>query len=512
MPERPDYQPQPIHTQGIDLPDSLESLGERLAENNHDNWALQRMSEGWTWGEKRDDDRKTHPGLIGYADLTESEKEYDRITVRETLKAILATGHRILPPPSITTREEPGERLAPLQRHLFGRHPKRILALDGGGIKGVVTLGFLERLEKMLADRMVSSGKLQSPDQFRLCQYFDLIGGTSTGAIIAGALAMGMRASEIKEMYLKLSREVFKVDLGFYGLLLEAKRFDKRKLERHLERVFGSARLGGSELQTGLCVVAKRADSGSTWPLHNHPAGPFYKHNGPLMLWRVIRASTAAPTFFTPQLLPLGDRDEAGKLVRDRLGRMVQGAFVDGAVSMANNPSLQCLLLALLKGYGFGWESGEEKLLLVSVGTGAARVKTRAMDVAKYGLLRWVRRIPQLLMTDAFWQNQLLLQALSLTPTPWQIDSEVGDGQGGLISGAPLVHYLRYDVLLEQEFLQNQLGLNYSEKEARKLREMSKPANVEQLAGIGELAAKKQIPDLDGLAVHFPERFDTVIG
>lgn len=89
------YVPRPVVTDGIELPPELGELIERLAASNHDNWALQRMSDGWTFGPKRDDDLKTHPGLVEYGELSEVEKEYDRITVIETIKAIVALGYEI---------------------------------------------------------------------------------------------------------------------------------------------------------------------------------------------------------------------------------------------------------------------------------------------------------------------------------------------------------------------------------------------------------------------------------
>jgi len=91
----PEYRPKPIDTSAITLPDELEELTEKLAESTHDQWALQRMKDGWTWGEKRDDDKKTHPSLAPYGELSESEKEYDRLTAMETLKAVLAMGFDI---------------------------------------------------------------------------------------------------------------------------------------------------------------------------------------------------------------------------------------------------------------------------------------------------------------------------------------------------------------------------------------------------------------------------------
>lgn len=89
------YQPSPRDTSDVALPQEIVLLGERLAENAHDVWAKQRMSEGWTYGPERDDREKKHPCLIPYRNLPESEKEYDRKAAMETLKLILSEGYRI---------------------------------------------------------------------------------------------------------------------------------------------------------------------------------------------------------------------------------------------------------------------------------------------------------------------------------------------------------------------------------------------------------------------------------
>ena len=91
------YTPTPISTEGVTLPLELGPLVERLAENNHDHWARQRIEAGWTYGPQRDDVCKTHPDLVPYSDLPEGEKEYDRTSVIETLKAILTLGYQIVP-------------------------------------------------------------------------------------------------------------------------------------------------------------------------------------------------------------------------------------------------------------------------------------------------------------------------------------------------------------------------------------------------------------------------------
>jgi hypothetical protein len=97
------YRPSPIDTSAVSLPQELDALTERLAENAHDLWAAQRISEGWTFGSRRDDVGKKHPDLVPYADLSETERDYDRRTALGTLKAIVALGYRIVPTGRRTT-------------------------------------------------------------------------------------------------------------------------------------------------------------------------------------------------------------------------------------------------------------------------------------------------------------------------------------------------------------------------------------------------------------------------
>ena len=89
------YIPQPIDTTAIELPQELMNLAEEMAKKVHEVWSAGRMAEGWTYGEKRDDARKTHPCLVPYEELPESEKEYDRNTSIETLKFIVNAGYQI---------------------------------------------------------------------------------------------------------------------------------------------------------------------------------------------------------------------------------------------------------------------------------------------------------------------------------------------------------------------------------------------------------------------------------
>ena len=364
--------------------------------------------------------------------------------------------------------------------------PKRMLGIDGSGIRGAIALGFLARIELLLRER---HGK---PD-LRLCEYFDLIGGTSTGAIIAALLAIGMEVAELKLLYLDLGGKVFGKKRHLWKVWSWGKRlqasFDSAPLQQLLEEYFGDINLGDRErIKTGLCVVVKRADTGSTWLLMNHPNGKYYPDNQNISLRDAVRASTAAPIYFQPEMLDIGQGQK--------------GVFVDGGVSMAHNPALQLFLLATLKGFPFRWPTGENRLLLVSVGTGVFTRRDDPEVVAKGKVWDWVAQVPAMLMEDATWQNQLLLQYLSRTQTPWSIDSEVGDLASDLLTPEPALSYLRYNVWLEEKELR-EMGLPELAQNVNSLRGMSAAENRFDLATIGELAAQRQVqPE------HFPDAFN----
>lgn len=90
-----EYIPQPIDTGDVKLPVELEELVEEMSRNVHEVWAETRINQGWSYGEKRDDELKTHPCIVPYEQLPESEKDYDRNTSVGTLKLIMKLGFSI---------------------------------------------------------------------------------------------------------------------------------------------------------------------------------------------------------------------------------------------------------------------------------------------------------------------------------------------------------------------------------------------------------------------------------
>ncbi|MCD8105135.1 MAG: Ryanodine receptor Ryr [Lachnospiraceae bacterium] len=89
------YNPKPVDTSEVVLPQELLALTEKIAENVHDVWAVGRIREGWTYGEVKDVEKKTTPQLVPYDELPESEKDFDRNTAFETIKLIVKMGYRI---------------------------------------------------------------------------------------------------------------------------------------------------------------------------------------------------------------------------------------------------------------------------------------------------------------------------------------------------------------------------------------------------------------------------------
>jgi hypothetical protein len=380
-----------------------------------------------------------------------------------------------------------------LDDHLFGTAPKRILALDGGGVRGALTLEYLARMETILR---AEAGN--DPD-FRLSDYFDLIGGTSTGSIIATGLALGFSVSKLQDLYRTLAMHVFETPPYRFGVLIP--KFARAPLVAALQTHFGDRILGSPDLRTGLMIMTKRLDTASPWPVHNNPRGRYFGErpgstalaNKHFLLWQIVRASTAAPHYFEPERL---------HVATDTAGRYVDGAFVDGGVSPFNNPALQLLMLATFEGYGLKWPLGTDKLLLVSVGTGDGEESLAAEQVMRMTAAEQAVRSLAALMTDCDALVRTMLQWLGETPTGTRIDREVGDLASDTLGGQKWLSYRRYNVPLEGGWLRRELGLDIEDVDAANLRAMDDPANVTLLARVGAVAAERQVqPD------HFPNGF-----
>ena len=367
--------------------------------------------------------------------------------------------------------------------------PKRILSLDGGGVRGILTLQYLAAIEALLRART-------GDPKLVLANYFDLIGGTSTGAIIAGGLALGFDVATIQGMYTQLAARIFKKPLFRIGAFVP--KFGNHELEAALKDTYGAdTTLGSPRLQCGLLIMTKRMDTGSPWPITNHPRDPYFAPvpgkrrigNSNMLLWQLVRASTAAPHYFKPEHVVVGSWLDplTGQLQSDH------GQFVDGGISTANNPSCQLLKAALLKGFAFNWKAGPEKLLLVSVGTG---LRSRMYGIAtgwRATAGAFAASSVLSIMDDCNTEVETTMQWLSASPTARRINGQILDLAGELLAGQPLLSYLRYNVQYDAAWMKKELGEDREQRDLNRLAQMDQPANMKELEALGRTAAAAQV-------------------
>lgn len=368
------------------------------------------------------------------------------------------------------------EKYAARDAHLFGPGPKRILSLDGGGIRGIVTVGMLERIEAIL--REAAPGDQRA--SFRLSDYFDLIVGTSTGSIIATLLALGATVDEVREHYMSLGPAVF-ARPRFLGQFLWSK-FDHATFEKLLEDKLGERTLNSVDLRTGLLITCKRVDTGSAWILGNNPKAKFWNFDQDRRLRDLVRASTAAPSYFAPTEIHVGNGEV--------------GLFLDGAMGGLNNPALAAFLYATAAEYGLNWPAGEDQLSIISLGTGYlkpvfSRERFRGEAAAGQALFTLKG-----LLFESQTSAVAVLQALSNPVKAFPVNSEINGFEQTLIGGRPLLRFQRYDPPLERSTLAEALGIKLSKGAAREVSSMDNgsPKNIERLLTIGRALGERIQP------------------
>lgn len=370
--------------------------------------------------------------------------------------------------------------------------PRKLLALDGGGIRGTITLEVLAELERSLQQR------LQAGPDFVLAHYFDYIAGTSTGAIIATCLSLGMRVADIQQFYLASGPAMFdKASL----LKRFRTKYNDEKLAQQLRDVIAqrsgeaNATLGTQALQTYLLLILRNASTDSPWPLSNNPRAKYNditrtNCNLHLPLWQLVRASTAAPTYFPPEVVPVGQEEYV---------------FVDGGVTMYNNPAFQLFLMATVKPYQLEWPTGEDNLLLVSVGTGAAADANAdlALNPNQMNLIYNASSIPSALMFAAANEQDMLCRVFGRCLHGGEIDSEVLDLKGDIGPGSlekKFFTYLRYNADLSQAGLAK-LGLPGIDPQH--VQQMDSVDYIGELQQVGRAVAKEV--DLAHFAKFLPK-------
>ncbi len=325
-----------------------------------------------------------------------------------------------------------------IQQKIGGNGPKKILALDGGGIRGMMTVEVLKEIEDLL--RETTGGD----EKFVLADFFDYIAGTSTGAIIAAALSLGWSVDKIRNFYIKSGEQMF----DKASLLKRFKyQYEDKELKKMLKKEFGpDTTLGGDKLKTLLMMVMRNSSTDSPWPVSNNPGAKYNSRerddcNLDIPLWQLVRASTAAPVYFPPEKVAIGEHNFV---------------FVDGGITTYNNPSFQTFLMATLGPYKLGWETGEDKLLIVSVGTGTSPDANDDLSPNQMNLLYNASSLPSALMFAALNEQDLLCRAFGNCLCGDELDREVGDlidteGTMKRPVTSKLFTYVRYNAELSRD-------------------------------------------------------------
>ncbi len=393
-----------------------------------------------------------------------------------------------------------------LERRIAAPGPKKLLSIDGGGIRGLIALEFLARIEALLREKLGRSDLV-------LADYFDYVGGTSTGAIIATLISLGFPTEKMIDFYrtgahtmfdpsnvfLRLERKFGSNSfmaklLNAVGVLTSSSMFTQEALAAKFKSVIGTdgdrdATLGTEKLRTLLLVVMRNASTDSPWPVSNNPRAKFNRRELPdcnldLPLWQLVRASTAAPVFFPPEVMHVGDQ---------------QFVFVDGGVTVYHNPAFLLFLMATLPPYEVQWPAGEQKLLLVSVGTGTSENVNLRLGAREMNLMYNLQSLPSALIQAATVEQDLLCRVFGKTRAGEAIDSEIGDLVG---NRAPLPEklftYARYNVDLSRQGL-DRLGLNRIDENAVQPFDI---AHLDELQTVGKTAANRciSLADFDGFS------------
>ena len=373
---------------------------------------------------------------------------------------------------------------------MFDPDRKRMLALDGGGILGVMSLGALRQIETQLR------GHTGKPD-LRLRDFFDYFAGTSTGAIIAAGLALGKTVDEIERIYLEEGHDIFDRQ-GFLSRTISRFRskFSHQKLTRRLKEEFTDKSIlqlqeeGRLGTDRHLLVVTRNLETDSPWPISTNPRAKYNDTgradcNLRIPLWQLVRSSTAAPTYFAPERLQWDPADP------DK-----QFFFEDGGTTPYNNPSFLLYKMATAPEFRLEWPTGEDRMMLISVGTGYSYRLLPNPNAGGESILETAASLPAEMMRAVAIENDMSCRTIGRCVAGLPLDREIGDMIPPKATKTDRAFlYARYDIETSPENL-HAMGLGDIAPETLA---MDNPAAAPDMKRIGE----KMGGQVD-LAAQFP--------
>ena len=364
-----------------------------------------------------------------------------------------------------------------LEDKVKSSRPKKILSLDGGGIKGIITVEILAKIEAELRVK-------EDNPSLVLADYFDFVAGTSTGALIATLVSLGKSTDEIRDFYLESGKDMFhraswltKIGSKF-GYI-----YNDKKLAKKIQNIVGKETILGSKtLKTLLLVVMHNATTDSPWVISNNPQAKYNdlasqgkKSNLHLPLWQLLRASTAAPIYFPPEEI-----DVAGE----------KFIFLDGAITPYNNPTFQAYIMSTLKEYNLNWKKGEENLLVISVGTGITTLIQPFLKLSNMNFIHQATKTVSHILNSVEYQQDLLCRVMGKCLVGHELDSEVGNLIDKESKEKKEFTYLRYNAQLDKKGLK---ALGLSHLNPKDLHQLDAVDKVHLLQEVGKAVAKYEV-------------------
>jgi hypothetical protein len=335
----------------------------------------------------------------------------------------------------------------------------------------VIALEILLALENRIAEQTGDPNR-------RLCDQFDLIAGTSAGAILAAAIAMGSSMAEVREFVLANAKLMFKPS-RWYNRFRSL--YDKSALEKHMRDWYGAdTTLGSEKLKTLLLMIMRNWSTDSPWLVSNNSFATFNQRelddcNLSLPLWQLIRASAAAPVYYEPETIRFGQREQ------------YEFVFVDGALTGFINPAFMAFQYVTNSAYGLNWPADEQSLTLVSVGAGDVRHKKPGKSEKDINLFKSVLSIPNAMIYATTREQDLLCRTFGRCQTGEPIDLEVGDMKSTGIPMHPrLFRYHRINPVISDQGL---AAIGCAHIKPRDIAAIDKVKNIGMMSETGQAMA-----------------------
>lgn len=356
--------------------------------------------------------------------------------------------------------------------------PRRILAIEDSIERLEVAIAYLESIEETLRQR-------GDRKDLRLRDYFDLIGGEGSGALLGALLAGGRTVGETAAAVETLDRGSGPAARAI-GWMTRG-----RRNGRVLRDMFGDTRLG--DVPSNLAMLAYRLDLDCPFVFltgQDRRPQPWMTGDPELLLADCVDACMTTPPRDAAFAARVG-------------GESPEAILTHAAIGMAGGAGPPLFSIATDPEYELGWATGESRLLLVSVASGRWTPRMNAASAARRSMIEWATELPGMLVRDARRQARLYLESIARVATPPMVDEGAENTGATLVLDEPAMTYVQYDTELDESAL-GALELKSVAESIDRLRRPDPQRDGRLVTELGRTVAARDVK-----ADHFPPAFDS---